>query len=183
MDGMTLDARTLLIAARAVGLVVTAVGSSLAVHGPKGAAPLATLLLSRKSEVLALVEAELPAAAVHSTLAPRPVADLAATTWPPRPVELASWPPEWRKRWGHLANELEAQGVAWNVAEQRAFAEVSNELAAYEAERGPVERVAPTEALSDVDAHAGIAGLKWDGTSLAPLLEEARVLNRLTRKR
>jgi hypothetical protein len=37
---------------------------------------------------------------------------------------LAYWPDEWRERWGHRANDLEAQGLSWREAELRAFIEV-----------------------------------------------------------
>lgn len=48
--------------------------------------------------------------------------------WPPRPPELAGWPPEWRRRWGERANELEAGGVPWPQHEQQAFEETKAEM-------------------------------------------------------
>jgi hypothetical protein len=41
--------------------------------------------------------------------------------WPPRPVELAGWPIEWRRRWGVLANALQDQGIPWPDHERVAF--------------------------------------------------------------
>lgn len=40
-------------------------------------------------------------------------------------AQLASWPDEWRERWGVRANALEAAGLPWRAAEQQAFTEVS----------------------------------------------------------
>ncbi len=48
--------------------------------------------------------------------------------WPPRPEELATWPDGWRERWGELANNLEAQGVAFPESERRAFAQIKVEM-------------------------------------------------------
>ena len=39
---------------------------------------------------------------------------------------LASWPEDWRERWGRRANELEEAGLSWRDAEAQAFAEVWN---------------------------------------------------------
>jgi hypothetical protein len=58
MDRLTLDARTLLVAARAVGLVVAAGGDRLSVSGPRGAAGLARLLLEQKAGILAALATE-----------------------------------------------------------------------------------------------------------------------------
>jgi hypothetical protein len=41
---------------------------------------------------------------------------------------LASWPEDWRERWGRRANELEEAGLSWRDAEAQAFAEVWNLL-------------------------------------------------------
>jgi len=39
---------------------------------------------------------------------------------------LAVWPEEWRERWGRLAGTLEAaDGLSWEEAERKAFAEVN----------------------------------------------------------
>ena len=51
MDGLSLHIPTLLVAARAVGLVVIEVEGLLTVRSPKGAGSLARLLLSRKADV------------------------------------------------------------------------------------------------------------------------------------
>ena len=48
--------------------------------------------------------------------------------WPPRPLELAEWPVEWRARWGRRANELEDSGIPWPEHERRAFHEVKAEM-------------------------------------------------------
>ena len=48
-------------------------------------------------------------------------------SWPPRPLELARWPLEWRAKWGVRANELQDQGVGWPEHERRAFVEVKAE--------------------------------------------------------
>ncbi len=45
----------------------------------------------------------------------------------PYRTALADWPDEWRERWGHRANALEEQGLAWHDAEARAFFEVQQE--------------------------------------------------------
>ena len=49
----------------------------------------------------------------------------------PRPLPyrsvLASWPDEWRERWGRRANDLEEAGLSWRDAEGRAFLEVWNQ--------------------------------------------------------
>jgi hypothetical protein len=47
-------------------------------------------------------------------------------TFPYR-TALANWPDEWRERWGHRANSLEEEGLAWREAESRAFFEVQEE--------------------------------------------------------
>lgn len=41
---------------------------------------------------------------------------------------LASWPEDWRERWGRRANELEEAGLSWRDAEAQAFAEVWNQF-------------------------------------------------------
>jgi hypothetical protein len=47
-------------------------------------------------------------------------------TFPYR-TALANWPDEWRERWGHRANSLEEEGLSWQDAEVRAFAEIQGE--------------------------------------------------------
>jgi hypothetical protein len=71
MDRLTLHAPTLLIAARAVGLAVAAEGDRLSVHGPKGAAGLARLVLDHKPGILAALAA-VPEAAVLEVAVPGP---------------------------------------------------------------------------------------------------------------
>lgn len=51
---------------------------------------------------------------------PQPDATNAALPWRRR---LATWPDEWRERWGIRADEIEASGVAWIEAERRAWNE------------------------------------------------------------
>jgi hypothetical protein len=41
---------------------------------------------------------------------------------------LASWPEDWRERWGRRANDLEEAGLPWRDAEAQAFAEVWNQF-------------------------------------------------------
>jgi hypothetical protein len=36
---------------------------------------------------------------------------------------VASWPQDWRERWGRRANELEEAGLSWRDAEAQAFVE------------------------------------------------------------
>lgn len=68
--------------------------------------------------------------------------------WPPRPVELATWPLHWRRRWGELANQYEDAGDAWDVAERKAF------------ERAKAEMQAQTRAAPARKATAGQLGFK-----------------------
>src|SRR5438552_208180 len=58
MERLILDARTLLVAARAVGLAIDADGDRLSVRGPKGAAELAHLLVAHKLDILTALESE-----------------------------------------------------------------------------------------------------------------------------
>ena len=57
----------------------------------------------------------------------------AASACPPpvfHPLEyrniLATWPVQWRARWGRRSNELEEGGLSWRDAEAQAFVEVWN---------------------------------------------------------
>lgn len=45
---------------------------------------------------------------------------------------LATWPDDWRERWGRRANELEESGLPWRDAEGRAFVEVWGQFHAAE---------------------------------------------------
>jgi hypothetical protein len=96
--------------------------------------------------------------------------------WPPRPAELATWPVEWRERWGRLANELEVAGTPFPESERRAFVQVKAEIAEAEARGEVIPFVDPPEGLSDQDALAAMDALTWDGRSQAQALEEARRL-------
>ena len=49
---------------------------------------------------------------------------------------LATWPDDWRQRWGRRANDLEESGLSWRDAEGRAFVETwSNFRASGQTER------------------------------------------------
>ena len=39
---------------------------------------------------------------------------------------VATWPDDWRERWGRRANELEEAGLSWRDAEAQAFIETWN---------------------------------------------------------
>jgi hypothetical protein len=123
MDSLILDARTLLIAARSVGMSVDVADDRLLVRGPKGAAGLARLLVERKPNILAALETE--RAAIEPSAAAIPEGDARSPRpWPPRPTELAGWPIPWRERWGRLANDLQDQGIPWPDHEREAFDQV-----------------------------------------------------------
>lgn len=49
---------------------------------------------------------------------------------------LATWPDDWRERWGRRANQLEETGLSWRDAEGRAFVETWSQYHA----SGRVER-------------------------------------------
>ena len=68
---------------------------------------------------------------------------------------VARWPVEWRERWGRRANEIEAGGEPWHVAEQIAFGELARELADAE-RRGEAVCTDPAPGLSDSQAVAAI---------------------------
>jgi hypothetical protein len=63
--------------------------------------------------------------------APSPAATLGPgpgpSPWPPRPAALATWPTEWRQRWGELANTLQDRGIPWPDHERLAFNQVREE--------------------------------------------------------
>jgi hypothetical protein len=93
---------------------------------------------------------------------PSPAVPSPAVAGPPVPPEwrgarldlhwraaIAWWPVEWRRRWGVRANELEAAGCAWNVAEYWAWREMLQALGQAEA-RG--ERVKYQEPLPPSDS-------------------------------
>jgi hypothetical protein len=48
---------------------------------------------------------------------------------------VATWPVEWRERWGRRANELQDRGEPWNVAEWIAYSELVPDLASAERRR------------------------------------------------
>src|SRR5437016_2109718 len=97
MDRLALDARTLLVAARAVGLTVGATSACLSVRGPKGAVGLAALLLERKADVLAAMREDTAIVAVEATVHSPPQRSLRAA---PSVVDLASDPYVWEERAG-----------------------------------------------------------------------------------
>jgi hypothetical protein len=94
--------------------------------------------------------------------------------WPPRPVELATWPTEWRQRWGERANALEGLGVRFPESERQAWMEIRLELAAYEAEHGAVER---NKRPVDADGVDDFKDVVWDGQSWAISIDEVRQWN------
>jgi hypothetical protein len=150
VDRVTLDVRTLLVAARAVGLVVAAEGDRLSVHGPKGAVGLARLVLGQKADILAALEAESPPATLPEAAA------AGLPPWPPRPAELIEWPVEWRARWGQLANEQEDQGVPFPDSVRRAYHLVEAEMDAARARGEQIEFHEPDPGLSDSEALSAI---------------------------
>jgi hypothetical protein len=56
---------------------------------------------------------------------------------------VASWPTDWRERWGRRANELEDSGLPWRDAETQAFVELWNQLRQRPSAEPPA--VAPVE--------------------------------------
>lgn len=48
----------------------------------------------------------------------------------PYRLVLATWPIDWRERWGRRANDLEDSGLGWRDAEGRAFVEVYGQFRA-----------------------------------------------------
>jgi hypothetical protein len=101
-----------------LGVKLSARGDRLCVDPPKGVmtAEIKTALADHK---LALM-AGLTGLASSSPPAP-------PLPWPPRPVELASWPVEWRERWGRLANQLEDWGMRFPECEREAYIRIKAE--------------------------------------------------------
>jgi hypothetical protein len=58
---------------------------------------------------------------------------------------VATWPIEWRERWGQRANALEDSGLSWRDAETQAFVEIWNELRHRDSEK-PGEPQVPASA-------------------------------------
>jgi hypothetical protein len=170
MDRLILDAPTLLIAARAVGLAVAARDGRLVVTGPRGAAGLARLLLERKDDILAAftaAESSAAAAPAGPPAAEPPAARKishearALPGYGPPPADrswrriVACWPLTWRQRWGERANELQDGGEPWDAAEWIAFNELAPDLADAE-RRGEIGCTDPPAGLSDPEAMAAI---------------------------
>ena len=139
---VALDALTLLVAARGVGLTVTAPNRLLQVRGPRGAVGLVRLLFDREPEVLALLDAE----STERCIAPAAEVVGECNVCPPSPsdrheyqAQLARWPIPWRERWGKLANELEDRGLASSKSGHAAFRQIRTEMAQYEQDHGPIE--------------------------------------------
>jgi hypothetical protein len=62
-----------------------------------------------------------------------------------RPPELATWPVEYREKWGRLANQFEDEGISFPESERRAFQQVKAERAltsACQTARGRAPRLA-----------------------------------------
>ena len=53
----------------------------------------------------------------------------------PYRIVVASWPDDWRERWGRRANALEEAGLSWRDAEGQAFVEVWSQFAAEPVDR------------------------------------------------
>jgi hypothetical protein len=119
-----------------LGIVLSACGDRLRYQAPPGAmTPDLKVAVAEHRSALLVLLVESPVDAPGQAVAnlstrlekleklenPPDDADLAATPWPPRPVELARWPVEWRAKWGVRANELQDQGVPWPEHERRAF--------------------------------------------------------------
>jgi hypothetical protein len=68
---------------------------------------------------------------------------------------VATWPVDWRERWGRRANELEDRGETWDAAEWIAFNETAPDLVDAE-RRGEVTYLSPPEGLSDPEAVVAI---------------------------
>jgi hypothetical protein len=179
MDGLTLDTRTLLVAARAVGLAVAADDGRLVVKGPKGAAGLVRLIQERKADILAALTTAESSPATSPGISPaRAVAVPPALTRPDGPSGwgqppsdrwwrnvVALWPVEWRARFGRRVDELQDRGDAWDAAEWAAFHEVMRDLVEAE-RRGEIPDSAYPDAdavgLSDTEAVAAIVGAVAD---------------------
>jgi hypothetical protein len=99
---------------------VAAHDGRLSVRGPKGAAGLVRLILEHKAGILDMLGAE-SLVDESAPVQPPESDESTASTWPPRPEELAKWSLAWRERWGRLANELEDSGVPWPECERQAF--------------------------------------------------------------
>jgi DNA modification methylase len=87
------------------------------------------------------------------------LATLAGTDGPgPPPADrgwrraVATWPVEWRERWGRRANELQDHGEPWDASEWIAFNELAPDLAEAE-RRGEVVCVDPPSARGSAPRH------------------------------
>ena len=135
MEPVNVDTPALLVRAREAGLVVKRTDYLLTVRGPKRLAHWAKLLLARKPEVLALIDAEqatrfcaTPVAESVEELNGNQSARCGALAYR---EELARWPIPWRQRWGELANELEDQGLKFPESEREAFRRIKAEMTEY----------------------------------------------------
>jgi TubC N-terminal docking domain len=111
--------------ARRLGIVLTAREGRLAYKAPANALTetLRSALAEHKAEILRLLEAGDGATGSPASAGP------AAESWEPRPLPwrlvVARWPIPRRERWGRMANRFEVEdGLVWDEAEERAFAEV-----------------------------------------------------------
>jgi hypothetical protein len=174
MDALTLDARTLLFAARAVGLAVAAAGDRLNLAGPEGAVGLVQLLLERKPDILAVLEAEPVEPNRNTARLPPWSQQTVRVAGPPIPAKwhgasldgqwrkaLAWWPIEWQHKWKDRVKVHELAGQPCDVAEYWAFQETAEEINAAQSRGEVIPFVEPEAVMCDEDALAAI------GTELA----------------
>ena len=136
MEPLNVDTPALLVRAREAGLLVKRTGDLLTVRGPKRLAHLAELLLARKPEVLALIDAE-QATRSRTTPVAESVGEFNGNQSARHGAlayrgELARWPIPWRQRWGELANELEDQDLRFPESEREAFRRIKAQMGEYE---------------------------------------------------
>lgn len=100
------------------GVILSADGGRLSVDAPAGVLTEddRDALRRHKAAILAILDGAPPP--------DDPGPDPASMPWPPRPVELATWPTPYREAWGRRSAELEDAGVPWPESERTAFREV-----------------------------------------------------------
>jgi TubC N-terminal docking domain len=159
------------------GVTLTVSGGGLALDAPKGALMPADLdlLRARKAELIEyLAQAPRRVArepgsvpAVPAVPATPAAPEILRSPGPPsrvrprRDPRLASWPEEWRRRWSDRANALEDEGMDWDEASARAFAEL---LPDWQASGEPLDLLAgrspgPSDFPEDVSAAIPLASV------------------------